>query len=83
MNEQIKDAMKKSGFSITPDGLWEANYTSVEHFAKLVEAVAVAREREACAKLCEEMLTEPMLVGWNGFKHYMAQCAQRIRGRTE
>ena len=53
MNEQIKDAMKKSGFNINPDGLWEANCTSVEYLAKLVDAAAVAREREACAKLCE------------------------------
>jgi hypothetical protein len=44
---------------------------------------AVLKEREACAKLCEEQLTEPKLVGWNGFEYYMTQCAARIRGRTE
>jgi hypothetical protein len=44
---------------------------------------AVLAEREACAKLCEEQLTEPKLVGWNGFEYYMTQCAARIRGRTE
>jgi hypothetical protein len=78
MNEQIKDAIKKSGFSITPDGLWEANYTSVEYFAKLVEAAAIAREREECAKLCED-INKTFGVGFIVVDH----CAAAIRGRTD
>ena len=31
---------------------------SVEHFAALVEAAARADEREACAKLCDEQVSE-------------------------
>jgi hypothetical protein len=57
----------------------------VDKVKRLEVQVEIARlqEREACAKLCEEQLTEPKLVGWNGFEYYMTQCAARIRGRTE
>jgi hypothetical protein len=57
----------------------------VDKVKRLEVQVEIARlqEREACAKLCEEQLTEPKLVGWNGFEYYMTQCAARIRGRTK
>jgi hypothetical protein len=57
----------------------------VDKVKRLEVQIEIARlqEREACAKLCEEQLTEPKLVGWNGFEYYMTQCAARIRGRTE
>ena len=72
----IKELAEQAGFVV---GVSANADRQINHFAELVAAA----ERESCAKLCEEMLTEPMLVGWNGFKHYMTQCAQRIRGRTE
>jgi hypothetical protein len=91
MNEQIKELAEQAelikfkfgeqGGYTTIEAVSDLN--NLERFVKLVDAAAVAREREACAKLCEEQLTEPKLVGWNGFEYYMTQCAARIRGRTE
>ena len=43
----------------------------LEHFAELV----VAAEREACAKLCQEM--------WTGYGDLGAICASAIRARSE
>lgn len=46
MNEQIKKLVEEAGWS----GIEE-----IERFAAIVDAAAVAREREACAKLVEEV----------------------------
>jgi len=43
----------------------------IEHFAELVRADAIAEEREACAKVCEEP-------GWNAANW----CAKAIRARS-
>jgi len=44
----------------------------IEHFAELVRADAIAEEREACAKVCEEP-------GWNAANW----CAKAIRARSK
>ena len=58
--------------------LW--TYEALQAFAKLVEAKAAEREREACAKVCYElMLRENPYERWEGMKW----CMDRIRSRGE
>jgi hypothetical protein len=54
MDERIKELAEQAGFNQM--GIWKTIgiHEYLERFAELVEAAAVAREREACAKLCEE-----------------------------
>jgi len=47
----------------------------IEFFAHLV----AEREREACAKVCEEVGNEPWLLTIN----HSRECAARIRGRSK
>jgi hypothetical protein len=53
MNEQITELLKQCTVHGVPQ-LGIEDHVNIEKFAELVEAAAVAREREACAKLCEE-----------------------------
>jgi hypothetical protein len=48
----------------------------LEAFAKLVDAKATAREREACAKVCDELSKKH---SWEGC--YANECAEAIRAR--
>jgi len=48
----------------------------LEAFAKLVEAKAAEREREACAKVCDELSKKH---SWEGC--YANECAEEIRAR--
>jgi hypothetical protein len=48
-------------------------------FAKLVADVVTAKEREACAKVCEELVIE--VVGNSALA--VDQCARTIRARDE
>ena len=65
-NDEITDMVRQSGnFSPT--------FEFLETFAKLVEVRTAAKEREACAKLCEEMKEE----------HGRHACAYAIRARGE
>ena len=50
----------------------------LEAFAKLVDAKASAREREACAKVCDEYDES-----WYAYRKGAAQCATSIRSRGE
>jgi hypothetical protein len=52
-------------------------HVSTKHLMALVERV-VAEEREACAKLCEEIATED---GWEG--SYAYRCVEAIRARGQ
>jgi hypothetical protein len=51
MNERTKELAEQAGFVV---GVSANADRQIKHFAELVDAAAVAREREACAKLCEE-----------------------------
>jgi hypothetical protein len=72
MNERITELLKQCTVHGVPQ-LGIEDHVNIEKFAELVEAAAVAREREACAKLCEE----------NMFFATGEQHAKAIRGRTE
>jgi len=53
----------------------------LERFATLVEAAAVAREREACAKLCDDLLLTGL--GIRDWADGTYDCAKAIRARGE
>jgi hypothetical protein len=81
MNEQNKKIAEYAGIKFSHIGkAMGATDEDLERFAELVDAAAVAREREACAKLCEDV----------GHAHEVMQgselafdLAKTIRGRTE
>jgi hypothetical protein len=52
-------------------------HCSTQHLMTLVERV-VAEEREACAKVCDEIATED---GWEG--GYAYRCVEAIRARGQ
>jgi hypothetical protein len=52
-------------------------HCSTQHLMALVERV-VAEEREACAKVCDEIATED---GWEG--GYAYRCVEAIRARGQ
>ena len=53
---------------------WCVNFIELEAFAKLVAEA----EREACAKVCDELSKKH---SWEGF--YANECAEEIRARGE
>jgi hypothetical protein len=70
MNERLKQLAEQADITLSDrDGWWVAYDEDLERFAQLVRA----DEREACAKLCEELK-------WNASQF---DCAAAIRGRTE
>jgi hypothetical protein len=56
------------------NGFWVIHTDELEAFAKLV----AQHEREACAKLCNEIATED---GWEG--GYAYRCVEAIRARGQ
>ncbi len=58
-----------------PMNPWSASQEALERFAALV----AAHEREACAKICEEVGNEPWLLTIN----HARECVARIRARSE
>jgi hypothetical protein len=73
MNERIKELAELAGMEFVKTmKAWLAEDKDIERFAELVRQ----DEREACAKLCEEL----------GIKWHISGeivCAAAIRGRTE
>jgi len=61
--------------AIDQDREYKSWHVSTKHLMTLVERV-VAEEREACAKLCNEIATED---GWEG--GYAYRCVEAIRAR--
>jgi hypothetical protein len=61
--------------AIDQDREYKSWHVSTRHLMALVERV-VAEEREACAKLCDEIATED---GWEG--GYAYRCVEAIRAR--
>jgi hypothetical protein len=77
MNERIKEIAEQV-WGDTSGKPWSASAIAhLEHFAELVDAAAVAREREACAKLCDHVAKE--IDDTNGLATYLSK---GIRGRT-
>jgi hypothetical protein len=63
--------------AIDQDREYKSWHVSTKHLMTLVERV-VAEEREACAKLCDEIATED---GWEG--SYAYRCVEAIRARGQ
>jgi hypothetical protein len=63
--------------AIDKDREYKSWHVSTKHLMTLVEMV-VAEEREACAKLCDEIATED---GWEG--GYAYRCVEAIRARGQ
>jgi hypothetical protein len=93
MNERIEELVEQAGITLSDrDGWWVAYDEDLERFAELVEAAAVARECEACAKLCEQTYDKQIVqypkgyyVDPNKMGEYSEQtakrCAAAIRAR--
>ena len=76
MNERLKELAAKAGFNLSGD--YHCDEYELERFAELV----AADEREACAKLCDDLSKEVVN------KNYIAVdqrqfCAKQIRKRGE
>jgi len=65
--------MARQTLSKDIDGLWLAGTPDLEAFAAWVEEKATAKEREECAKVCEE----------NGGNWVNKDCAAAIRARGQ
>ncbi len=73
-SEEIIDMAIQAGASPDENKIWLMYAEEIEAFAKLV----AAKEREACAKLCDELSDKHT---WEGC--YADECAQAIRARGE
>ena len=72
----LKAGVEWHGVHAEPDGdktLWKGD---IEHFAKLVAEHSASVEREACAKVCDELSDKHT---WEGC--YADECATAIRAR--
>ena len=75
MNKRLKELAFEAGFTITPCGLFEAEDTNLERFAKFVRQ----DEREVCSKLCDDLqLTDLAIRDWADGTY---DCAKAIRSR--
>lgn len=79
--DEIYEMVRQSDLGFLLGDNWMLHH-ELEHFAKLV----AAKEREACAKVCETHGVYPELNVWNGgpdwYKHGK-DCATAIRARGE
>ena len=71
-SKEIIDMAIQAGASPDENKIWLMYAEEIETFAKLV----AAKEREACAKVCEEAGTVEQ---WDG----LSEAADRIRARGE
>jgi len=83
--DEIIDMAIQAGASPDENKIWLMYAEEIETFAKLVAAKATAVEREACAKVCENMAIE-----WEDQPQFarveiatMMDCALAIRARGE
>jgi len=75
-NEVLKMA-KQAGFEGITSHEWVGYTNSLEAFAKLVAVAAASKEREACAKVCDDIHAE--YEAKDSFSSY----AEAIRARGE
>jgi hypothetical protein len=71
--EEIVDMARQAGFT-SGEVAWHDNM--FETFAKLVAEKSASVEREACAKVCDELSKKH---SWEGC--YANECAEEIRAR--
>jgi hypothetical protein len=73
-HDELVDMAHEAGITyVTGHGVASATFEWLDRFARLV----AAREREACAKLCEQLRDE------DGYESWGTECATAIRARRE
>ncbi len=72
--EMLRASCDKDKVDPEQNGFWVIVTEELERFAKLV----AQQEREACAKVCDEIATED---GWEG--SYAYRCVEAIRARGQ
>ena len=80
MNERIKELAEQAG--VTFDSLG-ASYTfgSLQDFLERFAELVAAAEREACAKVCDDLLANPHRGG--GWSDATIECSVAIRARGD
>jgi hypothetical protein len=76
--EEIIRLAREAGCSPFEFGVTIAHVEDLGRFAALVAAAARAEEREACARVCDELSDKHT---WEG--SYADECAQAIRARGQ
>ena len=80
--DEIIDMARQAGIiaiHTEGDGHWYQQFIALEAFAKLVAEAAASKEREACAKVCDELDS-------NSYPYVVVfpnKCAEAIRARGE
>ena len=77
-DEIIRMAQQVQDEGLAPVGIWP----EVRRLCELAYAAGAAHEREACAKVCDELKATYELDGLNGTKSYH-EAAAAIRARGE
>ena len=73
--EMLRASCDKDKVDPEQNGFWVIHTPELEAFAKLI----AQHEREACAKVCDEIATED---GWEGGYAYRCVEAIRVRGQA-
>jgi len=78
--DEIIEMARQAGFSGSVAKMWIEPF---EAFAKLVEERTAAKEREACAKVCEETISNAQDSWDRGVNTACVNLAKAIRARGE
>lgn len=78
--DEIIAVAREAGYQHLPTVRLAYSEFDLQRFAELI----AAREREACAKVCEGRIGGAVQTNewWAGFRTAMAQCASAIRARS-
>jgi len=74
--DEIIEMARRAGFSIA-EGIVTGGVTDIKRFAKLI----LEKEREACAKECEDISITGILLDAISCNHTKNFCAHAIRAR--
>jgi hypothetical protein len=78
--EDIIRMAREAGFDTESVGICAYEWFDIERFAALVAAASASVEREACAKVCDDlavMALDPMVAHGSS-----EECAEAIRARS-
>jgi hypothetical protein len=85
-DDELTKLAKQAGFNLEFDDYVYEHWNSFQAFAKLVDAKATEREREACAKVCEEIEVEETHYCMNVYEEgtrYKFAVIEAIRARSQ
>ena len=78
-NEKNMKLIQMAGEACAPHQILNTDLVFLERFAALV----AAHEREACAKVCDELKAMYQEAGWDNRESGASQCAAAIRARGQ